>query len=297
MTEELHGVLTALVTPFDEHEQVNTTALHQVIDRSINAGGHGVVVGGSTGEFTSLTSEERQKLVEAVTDHVNGRVPVIAQTGSTTTADAIRHSRAAQQAGADVLMLVTPYYEPLSLEVTKNYIRSVSEHVDIPIMLYNIPDATGVNLGPDTIRMLADEIDHIQYVKDSGADWEQGLQLIHHHSDRIKTIIGWDVYAFSALTEGAVGIMAGAANVVPEQLVSVYERIAAGDLMLGLEEWKALYPIIDALISGPFIPAIKHCMGLQGLDVGNPREPMAPLSPDQAEYFKSIISSHTLAAS
>ncbi|MCY1159181.1 MAG: Dihydrodipicolinate synthase, partial [Citricoccus sp.] len=230
------------------------------------------------GEFATMTPDERIRMVEEVTSHVAGRVPVIAQTGAVTTAEAIRQSRAAQRAGADVLMLVTPYYEALSLQETTTYLRDVAEQVELPIMLYNIPGATGVNLDPDTIGALADEFEHIRYVKDSGANWEQGLQLIHHHGDRIGTFIGWDVYLYSALVEGAAGVMAGAANVVPAEIVAIYDAIAAGDLGGALKQWKRLYPVIDTMISGDFIPAVKAGLELQGVPAGVPRRPMAPLS-------------------
>jgi 4-hydroxy-tetrahydrodipicolinate synthase len=278
MTNELRGVLTALAIPFDADEQIDVPVLQQVVDRSIEGGVHGVVAGGSTGEFATMTPDERIRMVEEVTAHVAGRVPVIAQTGAVTTAEAIRQSRAAQRAGADVLMLVTPYYEALSLAETTTYLRDVAEQVELPIMLYNIPGATGVNLDPDTIGTLADEYEHIRYVKDSGANWEQGLQLIHHHADRIGTFIGWDVYLYSALVEGAAGVMAGAANVVPAQIVAVYDAIAAGDLTGALAQWKRLYPVIDTMISGDFIPAVKAGLELQGVPAGAPRRPMAPLS-------------------
>jgi 4-hydroxy-tetrahydrodipicolinate synthase len=278
MTNELRGVLTALAIPFDADEQIDVPVLQQVVDRSIEGGVHGVVAGGSTGEFATMAPDERIRMVEEVTSHVAGRVPVIAQTGAVTTAEAIRQSRAAQRAGADVLMLVTPYYEALSLAETTTYLRDVAEQVELPIMLYNIPGATGVNLDPDTIGTLAEEYEHIRYVKDSGANWEQGLQLIHHHSDRIGTFIGWDVYLYSALVEGAAGVMAGAANVVPAQIVAVYDAIAAGDLTGALAQWKRLYPVIDTMISGDFIPAVKAGLELQGVPAGAPRRPMAPLS-------------------
>jgi 4-hydroxy-tetrahydrodipicolinate synthase len=278
MTNELRGVLTALAIPFDADEQIDVPVLRQVVDRSIAGGVHGVVAGGSTGEFATMTPDERIRMVEEVTAHVAGRVPVIAQTGAVTTAEAIRQSRAAQRAGADVLMLVTPYYEALSLQETTTYLRDVAEQVELPIMLYNIPGATGVNLDPDTIGTLAEEFEHIRYVKDSGANWEQGLQLIHHHGDRIGTFIGWDVYLYSALVEGAAGVMAGAANVVPTEIVAIYDAITAGDLSGALAQWKRLYPVIDTMISGQFIPAVKAGLELQGVPAGAPRRPMAPLS-------------------
>lgn len=289
MTNDLRGVLTALAIPFDADEQLDVPALHRVVDRSIEGGVHGVVAGGSTGEFATMSPDERIRMVEEVTAHVAGRVPVIAQTGAVTTAEAIRQSKAAERAGADVLMIVTPYYETLSLDETTAYLRDVVDKVELPIMLYNIPGATGVNLDPDTIGTLADEFEHVRYVKDSSANWEQGLRLIHHHGDRIGTFIGWDVYLYSALAEGAAGVMAGTANVVPAEIVAVYDAVAAGDLAGALTQWKRLYPVIDSMIAGDFIPAVKAGLDLQGVPAGVPRRPMAPLAPDAREQLRSAL--------
>ncbi|ORA39086.1 4-hydroxy-tetrahydrodipicolinate synthase [Mycobacterium aquaticum] len=278
MTTDLRGVLTALSTPFTADEQIDTLALKRIVDRTIDGGVQGVVVGGSTGEFAALSHDERRDLVETVVEHVSGRVPVIAQTGATTTAEAIRLSRAAETAGADVLMLVTPYYEPLTVDETTTYIRDVAAAVQLPVMLYNIPAATGTNLDADTIGALAREVDNIRYVKDSSANWEQALQLIHHHRDHVGTFIGWDSYIFSALAEGAAGVMAGTANVVPREIVAVYRAIVDGDYSAALAEWKRVYPAIDAMISVPFIPAVKAALRYLGEPAGYPRRPTADLS-------------------
>jgi 4-hydroxy-tetrahydrodipicolinate synthase len=289
MTEQLSGVLTALVTPFNADGAVDHSVLAQVVERSIAAGVDGVVACGSTGEVGALTAAEREAVVETVVSAAAGRVPVIAQTGATSTVEAVRLSTAAEAAGADVLMLVTPYYEPMTLEETVRYLDDVASAVTAPVMLYNIPGATGVNLDPDTVRGLAERHNNVRYIKDSSANWEQALQLIHHHSDVIGTFIGWDPYLYSALVEGAAGVMAGTGNVVPNEIVDVVSKIKAGDLTGARQAWDALYPVIDALITLPFIPAVKAGLGLQGLEVGVPRAPMAPLSAADAAHLKTVL--------
>ena len=289
MTTQLRGVLTALSTPFDQAEAIDIPTLRAIVDRSIDAGVDGVVAAGSTGEVGALTSDERLLLIDTVIEQTAGRVPVIAQTGATTTAEAIRLSRAAERSGADVLMLLTPYYEPLSVEETVAYIKDVAAAVDIPVMLYNIPAVTGVNLDHETVRSLASEVDNIRYIKDSSADWEQALRLIHHHGDLIGTFIGWDSYIYSALVEGAAGVMAGTANVVPHEIVAVSRLIAEGDLAGALALWKRVYPVIDQLLAGPFIPAVKTGLELQGLPAGLPRRPTAPLTGDQVDALRPLL--------
>lgn len=286
---ELRGVLTALSTPFTGTEDIDVDLLKKVVDRSINGGVNGVVAGGSTGEFASLSSEERIQLVDTVVSHTAGRVPVVAQTGATTTREAIRLSKKAQASGADVLMLVTPYYEPLSLDETLTYIRTVADEVELPVMLYNIPGATGVNLDADTAGSLAREFDNIHYIKDSSANWEQALQLIHHHSDVLDTIIGWDSYIYSALVEGAAGVLSGAANVTPEEIVAVVKLIQEGKLAEGLDAWTKVYPVIDAMISEPFIAAVKKGMDLQGFPIGSPCAPMADISDEATARVEQAL--------
>jgi 4-hydroxy-tetrahydrodipicolinate synthase len=289
MTTQLRGVLTALTTPFDTEENIDFEALGRIVDRSIDGGVDGLVVGGSTAEFATMTGEERQTMLEFVIERTAGRVPIVAQTGATSTREAIRHSQAAQAAGADVLMIVTPYYEPLTLAETIDYIKTVAAAVDIDVMLYNIPAATGVNLDPGAVRQLAEDVANIRFIKDSSANWEQALQLIHHHSDVISTFIGWDSYIYSGLVEGAAGMVAGAANVLPSEIVSVSTKIADGDLHGAREEWQRLYPVIDAMISEPFIQAVKTGLELRGVPVGSPRRPLADTDPDARERIKAAL--------
>lgn len=290
MTHDLRGVLTALATPFDADQAIDEPVLRRVIDRSLDAGVDGVVAAGSTGEVGALSHDERLRLVDLVVEHTAGRVPVVAQTGATTIREAITLSKAAERAGADVLMLVTPYYEPLSLEETVAYIKDVAGSVDLPVMLYNIPAVTGVNLDAATARSLAEDVPTIRYIKDSSANWEQALQLIHHHSDVLGTFIGWDVYLYGALVEGAAGVMAGAANVVPAEIVEVTRLIAEGDLTGALERWKRLYPAIEAMFSVPFLPAVKAGLELTGLPIGPPRKPTAPLGDAERETLAAALS-------
>lgn len=294
MTSQLRGVLTALSTPFDADDAIDVRALRAVVERSVSAGVDGVVAAGSTGEVGALSSDERLLLIDTVIEQTAGRVPVIAQTGATSTAEAIRLSRAAERSGADVLMLITPFYEPLTIAETEAYITDVAASVSVPVMLYNIPSVTGVNLDPDTVRRLATSIDNVLYIKDSSADWEQALRLIHHHGDVIGTFIGWDAYLYSALVEGAAGVMAGTANVIPTEIVEVASLIAAGDLTGALEKWKRIYPVIDQLLAVPFIPAVKAGLELQGVPAGVPRQPTAALASAELDSLRRVLSTLTL---
>ena len=224
MPAHLSGVLIALATPFTADGSIDEPAMRALVDRMIDAGVHGVVACGSTGEFSALTLDERRLVVETVIDQTAHRVPVIAQTGAGSTAEAIRLSRHAQSAGADVVMPVAPYYEPLTLNETLTYLRTVAASVDIPVMLYNLPAATGVDLTPDTVGALAREVENIRYVKNTTEDMAQSLQLIHDHGDVVCTFVGWDALILAALVEGGAGVMAGTGNVVLAEIVSRLRR-------------------------------------------------------------------------
>jgi 4-hydroxy-tetrahydrodipicolinate synthase len=298
MTVQLRGVLTALATPFAADGSVDEATLRALVDRSIEGGVHGVVACGSTGEFSALTGDERRLVVETVVDQVARRVPVIAQTGATSTAEAIRLSRHAQSVGADVVMTVAPYYEPLSIEETLTYLRTVAGSVDIPVMLYNLPVATGVDLDPDTVGALAREVENIRYIKNTTVDMAQSAALIHNHGDVISTFVGWDSLLLSALAEGAAGVMAGTANVVPRELVAVHDAVSAGDLEGARRAWARIYPLIDAIMNQPFIPAVKAGMAAVGFPVGPPRAPVAELDPAAAARIARLATAvHPILAS
>ncbi|HEY5854595.1 MAG TPA: 4-hydroxy-tetrahydrodipicolinate synthase [Aldersonia sp.] len=285
---QLHGVLTALATPFAADGSIDHTALRRLVERSIDGGVDGVVACGSTGEFAALTGTERRQLVETVVDQAAGRVPVVAQTGAVSTTEAVELSRHAEAAGASVLMVVTPYYETLTLDETLTYLRTVADAVTIPIMLYNLPAATGVNLTPDIVGALAREVDNIRYIKDTSADMAQAGQLIHNHADVISTFVGWDSLLLAALTEGAAGVMAGTANVFPAHLVSIHRALQAGDLDRARREWARIYPLMDAIMTAPFIPAIKTALTAVGFPAGSPRKPLLDLDPDTAATITAL---------
>lgn len=274
MTSHLSGILTALATPFASDGAIDEKLLRRLVDRSVDGGVDGVVACGSTGEFAAMTGAERRLLVETVVDQAAGRVPVVAQTGAVSTREAIALSQHAEGAGAAVLMVVAPYYEPLTMDETLHYLRTVADSVQIPIMLYNLPGATGVNLDPDTVGTLARKHENIRYIKDTSADMAQAGQLIHHHGEVISTFIGWDSLLLTALAEGAAGVMAGTANVMPAELVLVHRALRDGNLNSAREQWERIYPLMDTLMSAPFIPAVKAALEEIGLPVGPPREPL-----------------------
>lgn len=289
MTAELKGILNALSTPFDDTGVVDEKAMRWLVDRSVEAGINAVVVGGGTGEFAWLTHDERRKIIDLVSEHAAGRIPVVAQTGAMTAGEAIALSRAAQAAGADVLMLSLPYYEPLTKDEVSGYLHDVAGAVELPIMLYNNPVTTGLHMDVDMLVGFARDIPNVQYVKDSSRDWEQALRLIHYHRDEIKLIMGWDSFSFSALLEGATGVMAGAANLVPHELAAVQQALEAGDVERARVAWERVFPVVDTLVDLPFSQAVKVGLRLRGFPIGGPRPPLKELTADQEARLAAVL--------
>lgn len=290
MTTSLSGVLVALATPFAADGSVDESRLRALVDRTIDGGVHGVVSCGSTGEFSALTGEERRLVVETVVDQTAHRVPVVAQTGSTSTTAAIALARHAQSIGADVIMPVAPYYEPLTLAETTNYLRRVASSVEIPVMLYNLPGATGVELSPDVVAALAREVENIHYVKNTSPDMAQAAQLIHYYGDLVGTFVGWDSLILSSLVSGAAGVMAGTANVVPAEIVAVHDAVKAGDLQAAREAWSRIYPLLDTALTTSYVAAVKAAMEAVGFSAGPTREPVMPLEPADAARIAELAS-------
>ena len=265
--------------------------LRTLIDRTVAAGVHGLVPCGSTGEFATMTRSEREHVVEVVIDQTAGRVPVVPQTGATSTREAIELSQHAEKHGADAIMVVAPYYEPFSIAEVKRYFADVAGSVSIPVMAYNLPAATGVNLTPQILGELIDEVPNIKYVKDTSGDFTAAAQLIHEHGEKVSVFVGWDTLFLAALLEGAASSVIGAANVVPGELVSVYDAVQAGDLASARTQWKSLFPLMSTFVSGGYTAAIKGGLDLIGDPAGPQRSPGADVDGARLAALKANLHS------
>lgn len=287
---ELHGVLSAICTPFTAGGgSVDEEALRRLVDETVAAGVHGLVPGGSTGEFAAMTNAERRLVTETVVDQAAGRVPVIAHVGAMTTAEAVGLAKHAEAAGASALMVVAAYYEPLDMAETKAYFRAVASAVQVPVVLYNLPVATGVNLTPADVADLAREVPNIRYVKDTTGDFSQACTLIHDYGDLFSTFVGHDPFFFASLVEGAPGSIVGAANFVCADLVAVYDAVQAGDVAGARATWQHVYPVMQFLASGGYVAGVKGALDLLGRSMGDPRLPIQPLDADRAGELKAIL--------
>lgn len=268
MSTQLQGVYTALATPFDTTgTRIDEGALRRLLDRTIEAGIDGIVPCGSTGEFSTLSPAERDRLVEVVSEHTAGRVPVVPQTGALSTAEVVRLSQSAQSRGAAAVMVVAPFYEPLTVDETFAFYRDVAASIDIPIMAYNLPAATGVDLNPDLMAELVDRVPNVKYVKDTSGDFTTAARLIHNLGDSVSVFVGWDALFLAALLEGAAGSVIGAANVVPCELVQIHRAVQRGDLDDAKRTWDHVFPLMETFVTGgSYNAGIKAGMELAGVD-------------------------------
>lgn len=290
MTQNLEGVLVALVTPFTaDGSDVDVDNLHAQIERLIGAGVHGLVPGGSTGEFTTLSLAERELLTEECVKAADGRVPVIAGTGALSTADATHLARHAADVGAAALMVVPPFYDAPDLDQVKALLADVHQASGLPIVYYNIPSATGVSLTAKEIASLA-EVEGVGYLKDTSGNAVSLSELLVAHSETITAFNGWDTLTFFGLASGAKGTVWGATNLIPELSMQLWDAVAVrGDLAEGRELWAKIWPICDFLESYNYASAVKTGLELVGHPAGPVRAPFTPLDEDARARLADLL--------
>lgn len=281
--------MVALITPFtDDRTKIDESRLQSHIEHLIKAGCHGLVPGGSTGEFTTLSLAERKQLTELCVKFAAGRVPVIAGTGSTSTDEAVELSVHAAKAGAAATMVVPPFYDPVNLEQLHEMLNEIYTSSGLPIVFYNIPSASGLTLSPAEIAGLSKV--GVKYLKDTSGNAPALTELIFGLSDQITAFNGWDTLTFYGLAAGAPGGVWGAANIIPELAVELWDAVSVkGDLKRGREIWAKAWPICKFLESHNYAAAVKTGCELIGQPTGGLRKPFALLSPELTAELKQLL--------
>ena len=267
------GVMPALVTPFNkDDESINEENLRNLVNHLIAQGVTGLVPVGTTGEFVNMTFEERLKVIEIVVDETNGRVPVIAGTGESGTRLTIDATKAATDIGVDAVLIVTPYYLKPKAKGLYDHYFTVAEKTDIPILLYNIPACTGVELPWTVVEDLVD-IDNIVGIKDSSGDYKYFSALLEKVSDKISVLIGWDENVLGALAGGAAGCILGSANVIPKIWLEIYDHVKNNRLEEAQYLQKKVQKLARLLINSGAL-GVKSCLNLMKIPVGTTRQPL-----------------------
>jgi 4-hydroxy-tetrahydrodipicolinate synthase len=274
----LHGVLPALITPFTEDgDAIDVEALGALVDRLVAGGVGGLVPGGSTGEFTTLTHGERRLLVEETVRAADGRVPVVAGTGALSTRETVELSVHAERAGAAALMVVPPFYDALRWPELLAHFRAVADATTVPVLLYNLPAATGVTLTVEQWRVLRREA-RVTALKDTGGDAVAATALLQAGDEVPELLNGWDTLTFAALAAGARAVVWGAASILPEECVELHRLLAEeADLRGARALWARLWPLCDVLESLSYPAAVKAGCALVGDRTGPVRAPLLAL--------------------
>ncbi|MCB5934187.1 4-hydroxy-tetrahydrodipicolinate synthase [Caldibacillus thermoamylovorans] len=291
---KIKGIITAMVTPFDEAQNLNLVATCQLVDKLIESGVDGLFILGTNGEFHLLSNEEKILFSKTVIDHVNHRIPVYVGVGACGTKETIKLAQQMEKVGADALSVITPYLiAPTQEELIQHY-KMIAESVNTPIILYNLPKNTGVNIEPSTVATLL-EVKNIVAIKDSSGNMEnmQGyIDVVKDHD--FAVLVGSDSKILSALKMGASGAVAGTSNVITEVIISIYHKFINGYLDEAEKLQKDVDVLREVLKLGTVPSVMKKAVTLLGVNVGDARLPVKSLSEEDTLKIKEALNFYQL---
>ncbi|TAJ23490.1 MAG: 4-hydroxy-tetrahydrodipicolinate synthase [Nitrospirae bacterium] len=286
------GSLVAIVTPF-RNGRVDERALGDLIEFQIVNGTDGIVPCGTTGESATLSHEEHDRVVAVTVETVRRRVPVIAGTGSNSTDEAITLTKHAKQAGADGALLITPYYNKPMQEGLFRHYKAVAESVDLPIVLYNIPGRTSVNMLPATVARLA-AIRNIVAIKEGSGSLQQVSDLIQACGDRLTVLSGDDALTLPMMAVGAKGVITVTANIAPADMAALVDAFAAGKLAEAQRLHYKLSPLFNALFYETNPIPVKTALAMMGKIDGELRLPLSPMAAETREKLGHALKDYGL---
>lgn len=299
MSMRMEGIITPILTPFyrDEEQSINYEATEKLIEHLISHGANGIFILGSNGEFHVIDEDEKVEFAKKVIEFVHGRVPVYVGTGCCSTRETIRLSKKMEELGADALSVVTPYFLKPTDENLYAHYKAVAESVHIPIILYNIPKATGCPLSPELVDRLAD-IENIQAIKDSSGEEDRlkAYAEIAKNKD-FQLLVGSDSKISYAYGLGASGAVAGTSNVIVDTLVGLDRALREGDLETAEKLQKDIDVLRGVLKLGTVPSAMKRSCELAGIaEVGPARRPVQELGAEADEKIKEMLTYYGLYA-
>ncbi len=288
----LHGSIVAIVTPFRDG-RVDEAALSALIEGHVAAGTSGLVPCGTTGESATLTHEEHKRVIELTVKAAAGRLPVIAGSGSNSTEEAVNLTLHAKSAGADAALLITPYYNKPTQEGLYRHYKKIAKAVDIPIVLYNIPGRTGVNMLPETVARLM-PYENIVGIKEGSGSIQQVAELIHLCGERLTVISGDDAVTLPMMSLGAKGAISVTANIAPAHMSQMMLAAERGDMAEARHWHNQLYPLHKVLFLETNPIPVKAALALLGKCSDEVRLPLAPLSDQNKARLKTVLAEYGL---
>ena len=288
------GSITALVTPFTKKGEVDEETLAKLVEFHVKSGTDGLVPCGTTGESATLNYEEHERVIEICVRVSKKRIPVIAGTGSNSTHEAIELSEYARKVGSDGLLLVSPYYNKPTQKGLYLHFKAIAEHVDLPIILYNIASRTGVNIEPETVAKLSQDCKNIVAIKEASGSLEQMSRIMALCGKKLTMLSGDDALTLPLMAIGGEGVISVVANIIPKDVKAMVAAFFKGDL----EEARRLHYKMLPLIKAVFIETnpipVKTAMGLMGLCESSLRLPMCEMAPENLAKLKTALRDYGL---
>ncbi len=288
------GLYVALVTPFRTDGSLHEEKLRELVTFHIEAGTDGLVPCGTTGETPALEGwAEQVRVIGAVVDEARGRIKIIAGAGTNSTAKTIENVRRLSDMGVDGALVVTPYYNKPTQEGLYAHFHAVARESSVPLVLYNVPGRTGVNLLPETVARLADD-PMIAGVKEASGDLEQASMIVRCCGDRLDVLSGDDPLILPFLSVGGVGVISVLGNVVPKDVLAMIAAHRAGDAAKAREWHLRLLPLARGLFLETNPVPVKEALNILGFEVGPPRLPLVPMRPENADALRKILADYSL---
>jgi 4-hydroxy-tetrahydrodipicolinate synthase len=283
---------TAMVTPFDKNGNIDFQKTSTLIDYLINHGTDSLVIAGTTGESPTLSTEEKLALIQHTVKEVNGRIPVIAGTGSNNTAASIKLTKQAEELGVDAIMLVVPYYNKPSQEGLFQHFKAIAESTKLPVMLYNIPGRSSVNMSVDTIVRLSD-IPNIVAVKEASGNLDAMAEIIYRTKNDFVLYSGDDGLTLPVLSIGGVGVVSVASHIIGKEMQAMISAFISGNYISAAEQHRKLLPVMKQLFVVPSPGPVKTALQVKGLDVGSVRLPLVPLTSTERSELMDVINKNS----
>jgi 4-hydroxy-tetrahydrodipicolinate synthase len=285
----IHGIIAYPITPFGRDGGVDTATLTTLLEKLIGAGVHAIAPLGSTGEAAYLTEDEFDSVVDTTVNTVGRRVPVIVGASDLTTANTVRRARYAQHAGADAVMILPVSYWKLSIREIAQHYATVAAALDIPIMAYNNPATSGIDMSPELLAQMFTEIDNVTMVKESTGDLDRMLRIKELTGNTLPFYNGSNPLILDALTAGASGWCTAAPNLRPQPCLDLYAATQAGDYDAAKAIYEDLSPLLRFIVAGGLPTTVKAGLNLLGTHVGDPRPPLLPLDEAGLDEMRSLL--------
>jgi 4-hydroxy-tetrahydrodipicolinate synthase len=286
---EIHGILAYPVTPFTADQQIDTGKLAALVERLVASGAHGIVPLGSTGESAYLTEAEFDAVIDTTIGVVDRRVPVIIGASDLTTANTIRRAQYAERAGADaVMVLPISYWKLAEREIAQHY-AAIGAAIGIPIMVYNNPATSGIDMRPELLVQMFKDIDNVTMVKESTGDLSRMHRIAELSGGQLPFYNGNNPLALKAFNAGAKGWCTAAPNLRPQPCLDLYDAVRAGDSARAESLYEELRPLLEFIVAGGLPTTIKGGLELLGQGVGVPRLPLLPLDDAGREELRRLL--------